>query len=60
MAYIFLIQCKCGKRNQARHFGRSPDCLDSHACVPGSSLADPVWGVLRKKHCFSLLNVTRR
>ena len=26
---------------------RAPDCLTSHACVPGSNPADPVWGFQR-------------
>ena len=39
---------------------RAPDSLTSHACVPVSNPAVPVWGVSEKQHCFSLLNLTRR
>ena len=41
-------------------FGRTPDCLTSHACVPGLSHTKTCVFFSRKYPCFSLLNVTRR
>ena len=33
--------------NGVRRIGRTPDCLASQACIPGSNPADPVWGFQR-------------
>ena len=52
--------CISPQRRGRGAMARAPDCLASHACVPVSNSAVPVWGFKSKKNSFSLLNVTRR
>ena len=52
-----LKKLKIMKRGRGAMAG-APDCLASHACVPGSNPAVPVWEA-EKQHCFFLFSVTR-